>query len=889
VNDTRLMRAADAWLRLMLRLYPADFREEMGAGFLETYRDRARAAEARGGAGALLALCARALVDSVRNGLGERLRPAIAWRRSGNWGRDSQFVLRRLRRSPLFVLSTVAALTIGFGAFTIVYTVVHKVLIEPLPYDDPDELYSVWRNYTWMQLDRGWLGGPDIAQMQAAGGPIESAVGLRREPRTLVVPSGGEPEEVAVMLTSPNLFDVLGVRPVLGRGFLPEEVGPARRPVAVLTHQLWTRRFNADSRVIGSDIRLNGEAFVVVGVLGPEFRFAMPSALGQPRTAEVYITFPLNFAEQSPFAGSFAALVRARHGASAESLASAVGAVGLAIDERHIDKRGLRLYPLAMQPDLVGRVKPALLVLGVSGLALVIVLMINLATLLLERSSRRAREFAISRALGADEGAIARAMVFEGGLLGLLGGASGALLGYWGIRALAALAPLDLPRREAIIVDAPIAAFIVGLGLVLGAIAGALPAIWTARGSLPTLLGSVAVRGGGGGNSRVRRGLVVAQVALSLVLLTTGGVVARSLDGLLRADAGFDPAGVLTFRIPVPAQRYPDEAAGMALLARVEAEFSRLPGVTHVGASDALPLSAAANQRQVAFPGAPGNRGNTDADAPLVDQIAVYPGYVEAMKIDVLTGRAFARTAPAGTAEAMIDRTLAERFFPTGNPIGATVQFGSTTRFTIIGVVDHARLYGVHEDGRSQVYIRAQQPTLSWALRTSRDPESLLPDVRAALRRIDPELPLADPQSMDAVVGDSIRQQRLSATLVAGFSVAALLLATMGLFGVVSAAVTRRRHEIAVRLALGAEHSQVTRMVVGEGALLVLAGLAAGVPGVYFAGQLASGMLVGVSPFDAPTLAAVTGMLVVVTLVACYLPARRVSGIEPAGLLRRGD
>jgi putative ABC transport system permease protein len=886
-NDTWL-RASDAWLRLMLRLYPADFRDEMGTGFHEAYRDRCRAAIERGGVPALALLWMRALLDSIRNGLGERFRPSIAWRRAGNWGRDSQFVLRRLRRTPLFAITTVAALTVGLGAFTIVYAVVHKVLLEPLPYEDPDRLHVVWRNYTWLQLERGWLGGPDIAEMQAAGGPIEGAAGLRREERTLVVQPGQEPEVVAILMASPNFFDLLGVPPVRGRGFAPGEVGPGHARVAVLTHDFWKRRFHGRDHAIGSQIRIDGETYTVIGITGPDFRFAVHSSAGAPQTAEIYTTFPYHLAERPVPAGSFAGVVRRRADASPEAFASALAAIGRSLDEKHMGNRGLHLYPVSMQADLVSGVRPALLVLAVSGLALVVILMINLATLLLERAARREREFAISRALGADRRAIVRSMVLEGGTLGLLGGAGGALVAAWGLRALVALAPLDLPRRDAIAMDWVVATIVIAVGFVFGCLAGAAPAAWAARGNLSSLLGAVAVRGGGGGHGRMRRPLVVAQVALSLVLLTTGGVVARSLEGLLRADAGFDPAGVLTFRVHVSPQRYPEPAAAAALLERVEAELMRVPGVTHVSATQALPLSAKATQNPGSFPGAPGNRGHADLDNPLIDVIRVRPGYFETMRIDVLQGTPFGETAPDGIEEAVIDRTLAERFFPTGHPIGATVAFGDI-RLRIIGVVEHARMYDVHADGRFQVYVRAPQRTPSWVVRGGRDPESLVADVRAAVRRADPELAVSDARSMEALVSESIRQQRLSATLVAGFSVAAVVLATMGLSGVVSGAVTRRRHELAVRLALGAEHAQVIRLVVSEGALLVLLGLAVGVPGIYLSGRLASGMLVGVSPFDMPTLAAVVSGLVAVTLVACYLPARRVAAIEPAALLRRGD
>ncbi|HEX7051988.1 MAG TPA: FtsX-like permease family protein, partial [Longimicrobiales bacterium] len=338
----------------------------------------------------------------------------------------------------------------------------------------------------------------------------------------------------------------------------------------------------------------------------------------------------------------------------------------------------------------------------------------------------------------------------------------------------------------------------------------------------------------------------------------------------------------------VPEARYPDAAAARSLHERLQRAFAALPGVTAVGAASALPLSADADQITVGVPGAPANTGDREHDHPLVDYIRARPGYFDALRIPVLAGRTFDAPSPDGVREALIDRTLATTFFPTGNPIGATLVLAEES-LTVVGVVEHARLYDIHQDGRPQVYIRNEdftRRTLSWVLRTDRAPLSLVPEVRAAVRRIDPQLALADIQPMDRIVDDALRQQRLSAVLIAGFSLGALLLAAMGLFGVVAGAVTRRRHELAVRLALGADHGRVLRLVLGEGALLVGLGLLIGAPGIYLSGHAIRGVLVGVSPFDPLTLGAVACALALVALIACYLPARRVTGIEPAGLLR---
>lgn len=889
MTETRWLRRTDAYLALLLRLYPRDFREEMGDEVVEAYRERCRKALNGGGVGSLLGVWLGAAGDSMRNGMGERIRPGISWRQSGNWGRDAELVLRRLFRAPVFVLSVVCTLIVGLGAFAVVYAVIDKVLIEPLPYEDSEDLYYTWRDYTWMDLDRGWLGGPDIAALQERGGVIQDIVGLEGEKGTLAGGAGGEePEEVAVMITTPNFFDLLGVRPVLGRGFAPHEVGPDRPPVAVLGNALWKRRFGGDPAIVGSEMRLDGTAYTVIGVMGPAFRFVRNSSLGPPQGGDLYTTFDSNLAERHPYEGSFAGLIRARSGTPPEAIESAVAAVGRMVDERDFENLGLRLYAVGAKEDLVSDIRPVLVMLGLAGLLLVIVLMVNLATLLLVRGGQREREFAIARALGADQMAVVRATLLEGGVLGLMGGAGGALVAIWGTRALVALAPMDLPRRDAITLDAGTAAVVVTVGAALGLLAGALPAGWATSTRLSTLLSSTAVRGGGG-QGRMRRGMVVVQVALALVLLSAGGLVVRSFGQLLRIDPGFEAAGVLTLRVPVPADQYPDATAINALHDRIEAALRALPGVTAVGAVSSLPLTADASQTTFYFPAAPGNTGDPDHDRPLLDHVRTRPGYFEALGIPILAGRALEEPRGDGLREAVIDRSLASMFFPTGNPIGARLMYGNDS-LLVVGVSEHARMYDVHRDDRSQVYIRnddAPNRSLSWALRTSREPLSLVSEARTAIWRIDRELPVSDLRPMDQIVEDALRQERVSAVLIAGFSLGGLLLAAMGIFGVVAGSVTRRRHELAVRMALGAERRQVVRLVVREGMTLVLIGLALGVPGIYLASRVLGQVLVDVSPFDAATLGAVALGLCSVAMAACYVPARRVTTIEPAALLRQ--
>jgi putative ABC transport system permease protein len=888
MSRDRLLRATDRWFRLVLLLYPVDFRDEMGHALAESYRDRARAALDRGGMLPLSGVWLRALRDSLWSGPRERLRPAAAWRRAGHWGRDVERASRRLVRAPALTLAMVGTLTVGLGAFAVVYTVVQRILIDPMPYRDADDLYFVWRDYrAFFDLDRGWLGGTDVAALQEAGGAIEDAVGLRRQSVTLETEAGGDPMEITRMVASPGLFELLGVAPMLGRGFAPDEVGAGRPAVTVLAHDLWTR-LGADPAIVGRRIRMNDEPFTVIGVMPADFAFVQHASLGTPGGADAFTTFDIDLATTNPNAGSYSGLVRARRGTPPDAVAASIDAVGRMVDARDFRSRGLKLCPVGLREDLIAGIRPALVVLGAAGAFLVLVLMVNLASVLLARVAEREHEFAVSRALGANSRAIVRATLAEGGVLGLAGGAAGALAAVWGTRALLALAPLDLPRREAIGVDWRIGAVVMAVGAVLGLLAAAGPALWSARVSLRSLLAASAVRGGGG-HGRMRRGLIVVQVALSLVLLCAGALVVRSFDRLLQADPGFRADGLYTARIPMPAQLVPDAAEAAALQDRIVEAMAGIPGVTGVSAADTLPLTAGASQNTLRIPGAPGNTGNAERDAPLVDYLGVRAGYIEVMDIQLVEGRGFERARREGVREAVIDEQLARQFFPDGSPLGATFPFDDTN-VTVVGVMRQARLYDTHVDGRPQIFLRAEEwgyRSLSYVLRTSRDPDSLLSDLRVAVRQVAPRLPLTDTQSMYAIVAGALRQPRLSAVLLSGFALGALLLATMGLFGVVAGSVTRRRHEVAVRLALGATPGRVLRVVLAEGAGLVGLGIALGIPGVYLAGGLVRGVLVGVSPWDLPTLATVAAGLAGVTIGACYVPARRVLRIDPAASLRQ--
>jgi predicted permease len=884
-----LLAASARWFALLLHLYPPDFRDEVGRAVFEAYLDRARIVIGqRGGWCRLAILWIRAFGDALASGVLERLRPSAAWRRSGNWGRDAEMAIRRLRQAPVFVVAVLTTLTLGLGAFAIAVTLVQKILLEPLPYRDPEDLYVAFRDYRAVfDLNRGWLGGTDVAELQKAGGVITEAAGLQRMFATFSSDSSRDPIQIGVMAATPNLFDLLGVAPALGRGFASDEVGPGRPAVLVLTDELWDR-LGANPAVVGTTVRLNGQPYTVIGVMPKSFAFVRNASLGTFQRADAYTTFDVNLAETNPGNGSYSGLIRARRGTSPALVTEAVEAVGELIDRRDFGDRGIKLYPVGLQSDLVSGVRPALVAVGLTGVVLVLVLLANLAALLLTRAATREHEFAVSRALGANGVAVVRAMLIEGVLLGVAGSTGALVVATWGVAGLVQLAPADVPRLEGVTIDWRVVTVVIGTGALLGLLAAAVPASWAARANLSALLAASAVRGGGG-HGRMRRGMVVVQVALSLVLLNAGVLVAQSLNGLLRADPGFRAAGVLTLRVPMPAALVTSAETAVDLQDRIQNALAALPGVEIASAGDVLPLTAGANQTTITIPGAPGLTGDADRDSPLVDYIGVRAGYAEALGLRLAEGRPFGPFRREGVREAMIDTQLARQFFPTRSALGATIPFRDQA-VTVVGVVEQPRLYDVHQDGRPQLFLRAEDwdyRNLSYVMRTRRDPRALAADAQAAVRRIAPYLAVASVRTMDEIVGDALRQQRLSTVLIAGVALGAVMLAAMGVFGVVSASVARRRHDLAVQQALGASPRRVLHLVLADGARLIVAGIVIGIPGIFVVARFLRGVLVGVSPTEPLTLAGTALGLVIVSLAASYVPARRTLLIEPAELLRR--
>jgi putative ABC transport system permease protein len=881
---------------LLLRLYPAEFRERWGDEMQGAYR--AQKEERRKiGRAALVVLEARTVVGMARGAAAE-------WRRRGGkgtgtggaamarvevWRRELGQAARRLRRAPGFTALAVVTLALGAGSFAAVFTVVESVLLEPMPYESPEELAWVWREYPWRDLSRILLGSNDVRYLAEQPG-VEGIVLTGSSRTTLAGPDGDgmRPHDVTVVTASHDFLETLGVRPLLGRGFRPEDGDPAAPIVVLLRNDLWRDAFGADPGVVGRTVRLAGEPVEVVGVLPPRFDFLRHMSAGEPIRADLYAPFQTDLDVFGPGAAWLGCLVRFRGGPGSAEGRAALERVAerLRVELGADDERRMRLRATPLREDLVGDLRaPLTAVLGAAAF-LLLVLGANLATLCISRGAVRERDLAVRAAIGGSRSAVAGSVLSEAMLVALGGAAGGALVAWTGVDALARVAADTLPRAADIALDGTGVAVAVGLAGALGLLA-AVPTILRARGTVPgRALGDAAGTGGSRRRSRSRDALVVVQVALCLVLLVGGGLLARSVAELLRVDPGFDPSGTLTFRVGLDGEVYGD-AERLAFDRRLRTRLSALPGVEAVGAANALPLA----QQQIAlsppdFLDAPGTVGDRDAGRPLLDLFFVTPGYVRAAGLRLLDGRDFRE---GEDAVALVDDVVAARYYPDGSAVGSRVELGSDT-LTLVGVIEQPRFHDMRADGRGQLYLPNATVALSGLRVAVRmdggDPLSLVPAARAAVAELDAGLAVSEVRTLGAIVEGALREERLNLGLVTAFAVAALLLSALGIYGVVASSVARRRPEIGIRIALGAGAGIVARMVLSHAMRLVLAGVVIGLVGAWAASRSVAALLYAVDARDPLTFGAVSAMLLGVGALAAWLPALRATRVDPAEALR---
>jgi predicted permease len=804
---------------------------------------------------------------------------------------DLRYALRLLLKMPAFTAVAVLALALGIGANTAIFSVVDAILLRPLPYHDPSRLVKLWTRFEGIGMpnNQNWVSAPEFVDFRALSKSFSAIAAINGDNFNLS--AGGLPERIEGAYVSSPFFPLLGVQAALGRVFLPEEEQPGRDNVVLLGNGLWRRRFGADPSVIGRKLTISGRSMLVVGVLPQGFQY--------PADADLWAPLAFSNDDLSPNnrgSHGLEVLARIRPDLSLRQARADMDSVAQRMIELHRDypykqyNFGLIVTPLL--EEVVGDLKtPLWILMGAVGLVLLIACA-NVANLLLARASAREREIAIRTAIGAARRRLVRQLLTESVALGLVGGAAGLLLALWGLRVLTHIAASNFPRVADASLDSGVLAFTMLISIGTGLLFGLAPAFQMSQVTHDSLKeggrGSTAGRLSG----RLRRALVVSEIALSLMLLTASGLLLKSFVRLLEVDPGFRPEGVLTLRMSLPEARYPKPPEIRNFYRDVIERASRLPGVEAAGLVSALPLSGS------------GSSGTITVDSPVVsgtdaspeaDWRPVTPGYFKAMGIALISGRYFDdRDTDTSAPVAIVDETMAKTYWPGQDAVGKRLKRGGAGSKnpwqTIVGVVRHVRYRTLEAQSRVTFYWPHPQnpwPSMSLALRTpSSDPRALAATVQREILAIDPDQPVYKVRTMPELMADSVARRRLAMLLLAIFAGAALVLAAVGVYGVMSYTVTERAHEMGIRLALGASRANVLRLVMGQSFSLALAGVAVGLAGSLAFAGLISNQLFNVKSRDPLTFTLVALILTLVALVASYLPARRATKVDPVVSLR---
>ncbi|MCP3140242.1 ABC transporter permease [Pyxidicoccus xibeiensis] len=813
---------------------------------------------------------------------------------------ELRHALRMLAKHPGFTAVAVFTLALGIAANTAIFSVADAVLFSPLPYKEPDRLAMVW-GLSPNQAPQTVAPANFLDWREQA----ESFEGLAAFSHASFNLAGdGTPEVVRGASVSSNFFQVLGTPAALGATFQPSTGGAAPWQTVVLGHGLWQRRFGGDPRVLGRMLRLNDVSYEVVGVMPEHFEWPtiVPTHASASEPPQLFVPAihrdvpqlgPDTTQDTSAWRdGNYLRVVgRLKPGVTLEGAARAMDTVAERLAREYPEtntKMGIRLVPLREQ--LVGNVRSALWVLlSAVGLVLAIACA-NVANLFLARASARRQELTVRLALGARRWQLMRQLLTESVLLALVAEALGLLLALWGMDALLALVPPELPRLGAVAMDGRVLAFTLLTALGTGVLFGLVPAL---QASKPDLNGVLRHSGGGrfsGGGHRSRGALVVGEVALAVVLLISAGLLLRSLWRMQAVELGFRPEGVLTWRVALPAAEYPDEARQGALFQRLQERVETLPGVKSVGAISDLPFGGNNIWRLMDIDGQP---RPAPGEGRSVGYQVITPGYFRTLGIALKRGRDLTPSDRGGTEPVvLVNEATARQYWPGQEPLGQRIRMGSEPDapwLTIVGVVGDVRQGGALEETRPEVYVPALQGTfhfIQYAARTEGDPARLVAGVREAVSALDSNLPISQVRTMDEVVASAMARPRFLSTLVALFAALALLLAGVGLSGVIAYMARQRTQEIGIRMALGARPADVLRLVLGSGMRLALAGVALGLVGAWAATRGMASQLYGVSATDPLTFGSLSLAVVAVTLVATWLPARRATRVDPLVAMR---
>jgi putative ABC transport system permease protein len=793
---------------------------------------------------------------------------------------DIRYALRSLRQHPVFALTAILTLALGIGANTAIFSAVNGVLLRPLPFRQPDRVIRVWGHHPTIGRESASL--PDFLDWRAQAPAFASLSALANTRFTLG--GSGEPEMIRGAMVTADFFRTLGVDPVRGRGFLPGEDTRAAPRVVVLGETLWHRRFAGDPAIVGQAVQLNGKPYTVVGIAPATARIQGPVDAWTPYAIDTVLGRRNDFLHVIGRLAPGASLDRAR-----DELATAARHLAEQYPETN-SRWSVELLPL--RDAMVGDVRPALLLFMLAVGLVLLIACANVANLMLARAVAREQEMAIRTALGASRARLLRQLLTESVLLALVGGALGVVLAAWGVQGLTAI-PGALPGVDQIGIDGRVLAFALLLSLVTGVGFGLLPAARVAGGTVGGGLrgGSRAI--GGPGLRRIRSGLVLAEVALAFVLLIGAGLLIRSFDRLTRVEPGFRTEGVLTARLLLTGPGYVEEPRQAAFLQQTLDGVAALPGVASAALVSDAPLGDGPPYVSFTLEGRPAPAPGVVQDVELFSASSSYFG---TLAIPLLEGRLFDPTDRAETPlVAVVNRALVRRFFQDRSPLGQRLTFDEPTDsaarwITVVGVVGDIHHAGLSEAPYPQVYLPVAQAPGRWmvvvARAAGRNAEALAPAMRRVVASLDPNLALSDVRTMEQRISSATLWPRLSAVVLGGFAGTALLLAALGIYGVVSYGVLQRTREVGVRMALGAGARTVLAMVLRQGMAPVAFGLLAGMVGAWAGARLLRRLLFEVGAADPLTFLAVTVFMTLAAALACYLPARRAARADPVAALR---
>ena len=800
--------------------------------------------------------------------------------------KDIRFGLRSLIKHRTFTVVSIVTLALGIGANTAIFTVVNAVVLRPLPFAEADRLTMIWTTKDANQEQP--LSFADYNDLRNQTKSF-SAIGAASPLWNFTLTGAGEPEPVQGLFVSANLFELLRVSPARGRNFTAEEDRVGGTPVAILSHALWERRFGGDQNIVGKTITVSGFNATIIGVMPPDFQFLEPAA-------ELWVPLSQNqFASSARNVRLLSVIGRLNDGAQPAAANAELNTIASQWAGQYPDSNagvGMRNVPLHQQ--VTGKFRPALLLLlGAVGLVLLIACA-NIINLMLVRSASRQKEIAVRAALGAGRRRLLRQLLTESITLSLIGGGAGILLGAWGVQALLALSPIKLPQYNEIRVDLYVLAFTLAASILTGVLFGLAPA-WQA---LKVDLNSALKEGGRTTmvDSRQRRLsslLVIAETAMAMVLLIGAGLLLKSFAHLLDVRPGFVTENVLTMQVGLPNQAYQQPQKRIAFMQQLEANLAAAPEVQSVGFVTRLPLLSAMNNITTFL--AIEGREVPVASRPEIDFRRASTGYFQTMGIPLLAGRLVTeQDVTNNTGSVLINEAMAKRFWPGEDPLGKRISTatssGQQTQWqTIVGVVGSVRHLGLDVEPRPEIYYHTNTsppfgPVV--VLRTTGDPQRLISIVRAKVRELDRDAPLSNVNTMEQLVAQSVAQRRFGMFLVGIFAALALVLAVIGIYGVVSYSVAQRTNEIGVRIALGASATDVLKMVLKNGMTLALIGVGLGLAGAFLTTRLMASLLFEVKPTDLATFAIVSVGLIFVALLACYLPARRATKVDPLVALR---